>query len=422
MSQRFFEVSGRLRTESGKPPHHVLLSLLDSDTYSDDLIGVGAPGPDGRFRVTFTREAFNQDWLENEDIPDIYLVVSRMDENGGLKPFFEKAYPTLSFVGGKEDLGDVVLTADFPVSSSKGSSLFDLGRVRRVDVDDEVIAHVLSSVSSDIEKYTGWRDVAHGVPIKQTYQILNVVTEITSTAIGASKCLPWWTELYQRVQQSMVGGLAAHYDPFNKEIWIDRNVLGQAGLDIMKASVAHELVHVGQFRSYPELVQKYRTSLSTHDARLRYCTRREPDEPMPASLVLDLIEAFAFMCNLEGYARYLEGHFFAKAHTSQRYIPQLRLDLLVGAVPAMAMASMSSQRVHRAVIPQDGTDEQKAAAWLASLDPVAYKAEQYGCDRWYLNRQKGQEPVAFDPDLGRKLLPKLIAFIAGVWDSSKPAI
>jgi hypothetical protein len=416
MKQRFFEVTGQLVDAAGNPMQDILLSVLDSDDYADDLIGVGTPTSDGRFCVSFTREAFNQDWFENEDLPDLYIVVSKLDDEGTPTAFFQKEYPGRTFVGGKEDLAKIVVTDDSPATTAKGSVIYDFSNVRRVDVDDEVIAHVLEAVTQRVQAVTGWDDVAKGVPIKQTYELLSVIQGITAGAIGKEKELPWWTELHQRVQKSVLGGIAAVYDPFDREVWLDHGLLGQAGLDIMKASVAHELVHAGQFDHYPDLVNTYRTSLIAHDLRMRYGVRKDPSEPMPEELIQQLLPSFVFMCNLEGYARYVEKQFFACAHTCQRYVPQIRLGLIMGTAPVLSLANLTSETVHAPVVSADATQQEKAAAWLTSLDPLVYKAEQYGCDQWYSARQKGDAPVPFSATLGDELLAKVTEYAAKMWD------
>jgi hypothetical protein len=420
MTQRFFEVQGQLVDRAGEPVKGVWLSVLDADGVSDDLIGVGMPRDDGSFCVSFTREAFNQDWFENEALPDLYVVVSRLSDQGDASAFFQKEFPGLAFEGGKEDLGKIVVTDTSPPTRIKGAVIYDFSKVRRVDVDDEVIAHVFAAVSERVKEATGWEGVGAGVAVRQTVEMLSVLQQISKDAIGSGdEELPWWSELQQRVQQTVLGGLAALYDPFKQEIWLDRNVLGQAGLDLMKASMAHELVHAGQFRHHPELVEAYRSSLRSFHDRMAYCTRKDPTEPMSDRLVQDLLSGFVFMCNLEGYARFVEKRFFAQAHTCQHYVPQFQLALLLGAAPVVSIASRVGSTLHEAVTVSDPSPEHKAAAWLASLDPVAYKMEQYGCDRWYETKQKGDEPVAFLPTLGQELLPQVVKVGAEIWDKHR---
>ena len=419
MSQRFFEVRGQLVNASGEPIRDLLVSILDSDKVADDLIGVGTPMNDGRFCVSFTREAFNQDWFENEDLPDLYVVVSTIGDDGVPEAIFQRDFPGLRFEGGNEDLGRIEIDTTSPATTVKGSVFYDFSNVRRVDVDDEVIAHVLDAVVGRVESVTGWKGIAEGIPVKQTVQLLEVISEITAGAIGSEQALPWWTDMHQRVQQTVLGGMVAVYDPFAEDIWLDRNLLGQAGLDIMKASVAHELVHAGQFRQHPALVEAYRRSLVAHDLRLRYSTRDDASEGIPSELTRELLPAFAFMCNLEGYARYVEAQFFRTTHTAQRYVPQIRMGLLLGSVPVLTAARFSAPAMHAAVASPDASDEEKATAWLTSLDAVAYKAEQYGCDEWYKSRQKSDDPVAFLPNLGQEVLPALIKWAASAWDKKR---
>ena len=423
MSQRFFEVAGKLVDPSGEPMKGVLLSVLDSDKYSDDLIGVGTPREDGTFCVSFTREAFNQDWFENEDVPDLYLVVSKREDGEDPKAYFQKSFPGLTFEGGKEDLGTVEVTDDSAPTTVKGSLIYDFSKVRRVDVDEEVIDHVMKAVTERVQTVTGWEDVAAGVPVHQTVQLLKVTMEITRGAIGADHDLPWWAEIQQRIQKSVLGGMTAVYDPFKREIWLDRNMLGQAGLDIMKASIAHELVHAGQFNRYPELIDTYRRSIHAHDLRGRYCLREDPKEVLPAELIKELLPAFAFMCNLEGYARYIEARFFGPAHTCQKYVPQIRLGMVLSSIPVMTIARFSSgaKKMQEPVVSESPSDEEKATAWLTSMDPLAYKAEQYSCNEWYVVRQEGDEPAPYNPALGQELLPELVKIGAAAWDKQQDA-
>ena len=417
MTQRFFEVTGKLVDACGQPMKDVLLSVLDEDTYSDDLIGVGAPAPDGSFCVSFTREAFNQDWFENEDLPDLYIVVSKVDGEGNSTPVFQKDFPGLRFEGGSESLGLIEITDSSPATTVKGSILYDFSNVRRVSVDDEVITHVLEGVTERVEALTGWKSVAKDLPVKQTYELLRVINGITAAAIGKKPDeLPWWSELHQQLQKSVLGGIAAVYDPFAQQVWLDHGLLGQAGLDIMKASVAHELVHAGQFSAHAELVEDYRQSLVAHDLCLRYSTRQDSSEAMPEALIEELPTAFLFMCNLEGYARYVEGRFFARAHTCQRYVPQIRVGMIAGTAPVVSLARWAGTRTTPPILANGASDRAKAAAWLTSLDPVAYKAEQYGCDQWYLAKQKGDAPAPFDPQLSDTLFDKFVAFAAKRWD------
>src|SRR4051812_34617676 len=102
MARPIFSVRGRVAWSDGAPAAGAYVAIVDADPDLDDLLGAGATAADGSFRLSFTTEAFNQEALEQETTPDLYIVVSLPSRLGGagptvLEPALRRDFGKLAF-------------------------------------------------------------------------------------------------------------------------------------------------------------------------------------------------------------------------------------------------------------------------------------------------------------------------------------
>ena len=96
----------------------------------------------------------------------------------------------------------------------------------------------------------------------------------------------------------------AAYEPFSNVLVIHKRCCERSNLDGLKVILGHELVHVGQFRHTPGLLDQYRESLQWLKGKCG----------SSAVSLKELIESVdysvqqSFMSQIEGYAAYIQGY------------------------------------------------------------------------------------------------------------------
>ena len=302
-----FKVSGRFKDSAGKPIANLLVILFDEDDFdADDLIGAGAVGSDGGFRMTFARGEFEQDTLEYEETPDLKVVAALVGDQA-MKPVFARAFEDLKWERGEADLGDLIIenfNPDKPVYL-EGVKLPDADRyVTRLEITDAMLQECFAEIVPLVERHTGWKDLARGLKVQGMDSlapiILRDVLEQKGAADGSFEALIYQTLADHGGGFAAAGGL---YDPPTDTIYINRSSMQQNGIEFLKVILAHELVHAGQFRNTPGLAA-YARDYQRRMVGLAGATTSGPS----------LLERRQFMVEVEGYATYIERDFIRKHH------------------------------------------------------------------------------------------------------------
>lgn len=391
MSPAVFSVRGVVVDEAGAPAGGVVVALVDEDAVSDDLIGVGLTGDDGAFGVSFTKEAFQQEALEVEVTPDLYLVASVKDGER-LVPVARVDLGTLDGPG-ERDVGAVRL----PLSAGRAPvAVPELEpvpggkkRARRTRLSDELVRVAADEIRPIVERLTG-------LPVGGTQvHVLDRVGRAHAAIVARVTGKPMSeAQIVGCERGAGFMGLAGLYDPFSGAVFLDRVKLERQNLDGVKVMIGHELVHAGQFKAHPAMIDAFTETLrDTVRAAEVDATAAAEAVAAAGKAAVDLRDAvdpalgpearaandraFGFMANLEGYASHIEHDFLRKMYRLAEPLPHHTL------VEAMLIAVTA---------PEDGADDARRAAQA--------KQDEYVVGRVaYQARAQGGNPATFDPDL-----------------------
>lgn len=295
---RVFQLSGTVTNLRGDPLRRVVVAVVDEDLIRDDLIGVGITGPSGVFRASFVESEFNQDWFELERHPDIYLIFSIWTADG-LVVVGRRYFPDLDFTAGAVDLGEVKVPRWGPepiimegVEATPGISR----RVKRLNLSNDLVAHCLDDVVGKVERLTGWPDLLEGVEARVVKDMRPWLRRMVERLGGERD------PLFERVFGAQLSRMFfALYDPDENLILVNDATTRYCNLDGLKVLLGHELVHVGQFKHTPGLLDAYHQQFNAIFSVL--------DEEAGAAENAASFRAAGiqgFMANLEGYAHYIQ--------------------------------------------------------------------------------------------------------------------
>lgn len=307
-----FRISGATVTPTGDLLCNLQVAIVDRDTVSDDLLGVGVTDDEGRFRLSFTRREFNQDLFENEALPDIAIIFSAPFD-GFYRAVAVMEFPDLRFEHGQEELGDIALTSWTPegfvpltgVDPTPGYSK----RVQRLDLDDELVRRCLAEVAPLVEAFTGWRDLLEGLKVDVTDAVTRYTVTPMLESMGFESSLT--TDLMVRLVGDYAMNFMALYDPLTHTVVVHETHAARTNLDALKVVLGHELVHVGQFKNEPGLLTRYQTMIADlgklgeqlHDGDADIAALAESFRESPLQAVME---------DLEGYAYYIQRDFLEK--------------------------------------------------------------------------------------------------------------
>lgn len=299
MLPKVFTLIGRLTYCDGSEASGVFIGIVERDYDDpDDLIGCGYARQDGFFRLSFTREAFNQDPGEDEDLPELYLVLS-VRRSGALVPVARRDLPPMTFER-IEDVGAIALpfaAGDEP-SAIEGDALPGRAkRARRLTLDAPIIAMAAREVSMFVEVITGWEKLLEGVRF-EVVDSLAAAHRIGTDNVLARAHLD--AEQAARVEARRRGPrpeVVALFEPRERCIYLSRPMFESNNVDVLKLTLGHELVHVGQLIHHPEL-RELLDELHLEQLQAIAAQRKWPADR--------LREFFGVLANLEGYARYVE--------------------------------------------------------------------------------------------------------------------
>ncbi len=336
-----FRLCGTAVTPDGGLLCNLRVAVVDEDTFNHDLLGVGFTDDQGCFRLSFTRREFNQDLFESEALPDIYIVFSALFD-GVFKAVAVKRFPDLLFEGGLEDLGDVVLTqwrpeGFEPIEGADPTPGADK-RVQRLDLDHDLVKHCLAEVTPLVESLTGWSGLLDDLKIDVTDELSRYVLGPVVEALGMSM-----GSLQGRVMGLMADQFAdflALYDPLTHTVVVHSQKAARQNLDALKVIIGHEMVHVGQFKSNPKLVERYKSMLA-EVAQLEIFS--QDDGSVDSEALAQAMRASpmqSVMEELEGFAYYIQRDFLEKHYnlatffTHRSFIERLLTTAVRAAVPA----------------------------------------------------------------------------------------
>ena len=99
-----FRVIGRVVDLNDFPLKGVHVSINDKDQFMDDFLGMVVTNEAGEFMLSFGEDLFNQDILECEKTPDLFLMLF-LNENRTLKLISREIISRSYFKEGCIDLG-----------------------------------------------------------------------------------------------------------------------------------------------------------------------------------------------------------------------------------------------------------------------------------------------------------------------------
>jgi hypothetical protein len=396
MAPTIFSIVGRICFADGDPAADVTLAVADADPLRDDLIGLGLTGFDGRFRLSFTRAAFNQDPLENELLPDLYVLCS-LPGPDGLVPVHRADFPGLRFAVTPEDLGDIrlPLRAGDPIVRRGIVSVPQSGKLaRRTDLTDEVRAALHARAAALVGPLLGVDHPLDGVSIHETHDLpAQLLASLAGVLGGADPLGP--EDLAALREGFDLDGVAALFDPFTKIIHLGPGAERQ-NLDALTVALGRELVHASQFSRVPWLLDEYRERLrdAWHCGVLVW--RGLPDDEAAALASADGL--FGLLATIEGYASYLETYFFRPRYRCALPLAhQSTLGALFGGI-WRAVDALQART-------SPGLFTRPSLRAFFALDDR--RAQEQAGLRAYRARQLGGLPVPFDPSLRPRLCSSL---------------
>jgi hypothetical protein len=321
----FFNITGRAVNNNGDPISGIKVSIVDKDMFFDDLLGVGFTDSSGSFQMQFTDKEFNQNYFEKEELPDIYLVFSIYDVvDKKFKSIEVHEFFSLNFKNKKEDLGDILISSTNETNPyieqdpTPGISK----RVKRLNLDDDIISHCLTEVTPIVESLTGWSDLLVDLKFKLTDDFTEVFVNLL-TINGFEK-----PNIVEKILINSVSkGFLALYDPISHCIYIHKDRVSIHNLDAVKVILGHELVHVGQFKYFPELIQEQVKASQF----LRNLGDTEFDNFSDFLRKFQESDYNLFMQKIEGYAYYIQTEFLQKYYNCATFFEQgsIILDIII---------------------------------------------------------------------------------------------
>jgi TPR repeat protein len=359
----------------------VWIALVDEDPEYDDLIGIGIANERGEFRLTFTAEAFNQEVGETEARPDLYLVASIQKMPGINVPVLRKDYRGLRF-DAEEDLGLVTLPiakgAEPPYTARLRAAPGATKLVRRIHLDDEIVAHAAREVVPIVESLTGWSNLLDGIQLAVVDDFHELQERELATHLGRRLTAEERVLAAERAEGCDVN-LMALWDNRERTIFLNRAIMEAQNYDALKVVLGHELVHVGQSQHHPDV-----------DAAITAFHRQALERLFSGGSYAreELNELTRFMANLEGYAAHVE-EALLEVFTHGATILSSKLEA----------RQRSLQRRRATEVTAADMKELLEKSWREILEASASrKSNQYEAGRRaYRERAPGRAVARFDP-------------------------
>jgi hypothetical protein len=396
VARPIFRLRGRVAEASGEPAAGVFVAVVDADPDLDDLVAVGITDASGAYRVSFTAEAFNQEAGETETTPDLYVVVSRVDGDS-ITAVARQDFGKLSFAS-EEDLGTLRLPSRFEIPALGGTVLRvapGRGKIaKRLRLDDELVGLALEEVAPIVERLTGW---SHLVDAVHAFEIVDDFAAIhrarCEKALGRTDLSAQELARLADASRACEASLVAEWDPITRTVLLNRTFIEAQSFDFLKSTLGHELVHVGQTHSSPEIAARL-AALQHESWRHRAGGTSFPIDAERESTIL--------LANLEGYAEYIESRYLGRIYTH--------------AQPILHAARKADARFRR----RSGGDELAAQIAAMPIDELfarfgSTKSAQYASGAAaYAASSSGEVPAAFDPGLRPTILPDLESILVAL--------
>jgi hypothetical protein len=390
MSAPIFTLRGRVAFEDQTAAPDVFVAVVDADPDLDDLLGIGFTAHDGTFRLSFTREAYNQDPADSEELPDPYLVMS-VTHRDALVPVLRRDYGKLAFATAamEEDLGTTVLPlrAGAPPPLPPAGLRPAPGRgkvVKRLRLDDAVIQAVAREIAPLVERLTGWPGLLDGLRFETVDYTFPSLRAHLARALGRADFAPHELALISAVARERDASALAEWDSSARVMRLHRPNLEAQNVDALKVAIGRELVHVGQSRAHPgddALYERYRAQVWGN----LLAGRRAPPELAR--------EMGRFMANVEGYAAYIERGFLRATYTHASTIARPTAD-----ADAHYLAQETAHTVRAALPPEEAEEERELVGASKETQYVSGMTE-------YVTRSPGLVPARYEHDLRPELVP-----------------
>jgi hypothetical protein len=282
------------------------------------MLGVGFTDQHGTFRITFTRSEFNQEWLEMEQTPDIYVVCSYQSDEQFYAVHQQSFYDLdLKATQYPADLGlisiDVSDKGNFTVLPDVDPTPGYRKKVKRLNLDNELLRYAIEDVAPLVETLTGWRNLLdNDLTVVLTSDFRPYMKELEKLRNEISQGNSWLDMINDLIFKRLNNVLAL-YDPYSHTIAVNEQEMAYHNLDALKVVLGHELVHVGQFQ-YASNALKERTAGIESMARL-FAKIESGD--IPLHQLVQRIGSSSFMAHMtriEGYAHYIQKDFLEKQY------------------------------------------------------------------------------------------------------------
>ena len=240
--------------ETRVSPVNTWIQIIDLDRFRHDLISEGAPREDGSFTTSFGRSEFNLDRFENEDWPDLWVVIARRTDAGPI-PIESFGLPRHRWNGRSADLGSIDLDPHlFQLPGSEDVPSASAGTRDRVDLDADLARTLAAGVAPEVERLTGWPialdNLSFDITDRFADHFAEYLDDVAATFIDPEQ---WWF----RAAANLVANdfVTALYVPQTNTIAINEGC-SELPSDSIQVVVGHELVHAAQFANIPNLTER----------------------------------------------------------------------------------------------------------------------------------------------------------------------
>ena len=231
------------------------IQVIDLDRFDHDLIAQGRLASDGTFSVSFGREEFNLDRFENEDWPELWIVVSR-ETADGFVPVESFGLPRSRWVGHTIDVGRIELNPML-LALPDGERVADAdgGGRARVSLEGDSLREHAELVRPEVERLTGWTiDLSDiGFVAASDFGDL-MLADLTGSGIE----VPWYLRFAMRTY--FAGSALGGYGATSRAVGVSPQC-SRLSSESLQVILGHELVHVGQFAHVPNLLERLQTAL-----------------------------------------------------------------------------------------------------------------------------------------------------------------
>ncbi len=307
-----FRVWTKVVDPSGLPCGGLSIAVVEWDPVRDDLLATGETDEAGCFAVSFTRREFNQDPFEAERHPEIYVVLSMVRDGCKVALYRSKPFRPV-FSCGVAEIPPIVLPAPpaaMPVLEGCEAVPGLKAGVVRLDLDDALVRLAIDEVAPLVERITGIPGLGTGYRIVISDGFDDLLLTLGRAHGAEPDVVPSQLLGFVLGQE-----LSSFYDPVDSVLTLNRLFLSCQSFEAMKVILGHELVHVAQFRLFPDLVERTREATS----RLVRSLAEEGADLSGFRAHLESSGLLKLLSEIEGYAAYVQKDFLEKEYRGATY-------------------------------------------------------------------------------------------------------